>query len=101
MRHAFPWTSLLVLGFCAPLSFGQDTGKIDRRIAKEPRYESKSPWYCLLLFGPEQKTKVWMVLDGKRLYVDRNANGDLTDDGGPFTGDFSFHIPDVGGKDGK
>jgi hypothetical protein len=33
--------------------------------------------------------------------VDRNANGDLTDDGAPFTGDFSFRIPDVGGKDGK
>jgi hypothetical protein len=102
MRHALPWTSLFFLGFCAHLAFGQDTGKIDRRITKEPRYESKSPWYCLLLFGPEGKTKVWMVLDGKKLYVDRNANGDLTDDGESLTSDDnSFNIPDVGGKDGK
>jgi RNA polymerase sigma factor (sigma-70 family) len=61
-----------------------DIGKIDRRIAKEPRYESEAPWYCLLLLG-EAKTKVWMVLDGNKLYVDRNANGDLTDDGDPLT----------------
>src|SRR5262249_1778747 len=44
-----------------------DIDKIDRRIAKEPRYESKAPWYCLLLLG-EAKTKVWMVLDGNKLY---------------------------------
>jgi hypothetical protein len=41
MRQSLPWTSLFFLGFCVPLSFGQDTGKIERRIAKEPRYESK------------------------------------------------------------
>lgn len=33
------------------------------------------------MFGPEAKTRIWLVLDGKSLYVDRNANGDLTDDG--------------------
>jgi hypothetical protein len=96
-----PWISLFFLGFCA-LSFGQDTGKFDRRIAKEPHYETKSPWYCLLLLGPEARTKVWMVRDGKKLYVDRNANGDLTDDGEPFTNDdHSFRIPDIAAKDGK
>src|SRR5262249_51630932 len=27
------------------------------------------------------KSKVWVVLDGNTLYVDRNGNGDLTEDG--------------------
>jgi hypothetical protein len=34
--------------------------------------------YCLLVFGPEAKTRVWLVVDGDTLYVDRNGNGDLT-----------------------
>jgi hypothetical protein len=57
-----------------------DLTKIDRRIAKEPEYKSK-PKYCLLVFGPEAKTRVWLVQDGDTLYVDRNGNGDLTDGG--------------------
>jgi hypothetical protein len=28
--------------------------------------------------GPQAKTRVWLVLDGDTLYVDRNGNGDLT-----------------------
>jgi hypothetical protein len=59
-----------------------DLKSIDRKIAREPEYHSQ-PRYCLLVFGPEAKTHVWLVEDGKRLFVDRNANGDLTDDGEP------------------
>jgi hypothetical protein len=33
------------------------------------------------VFGPEAKTRIWLVMDGKTLYVDRNGNGDLTEDG--------------------
>ena len=91
----------LVLAVLTCSASGQDVGKIDRKIAKEPHYESKSPWYCLLVFGPEAKTKVWMVLDGKRLYVDRNANGDLTDDGESFTTDEEVRIPLLAANDGK
>src|SRR5262249_8158195 len=58
-----------------------DLGKIDRTIGKEPAYRTKSPRYCLLLFGPGAKTRVWLVHDGDRLYVDRNGNGDLTEEG--------------------
>jgi hypothetical protein len=57
-----------------------DLGRIDRRIVKEPAYQSK-PRYCLLVFGPEAKTRVWLVQDGDYLYVDRNGNGDLTEPG--------------------
>jgi len=71
-----------------PVARGQSPGatlaadltKIDRKIAKEPAYQSK-PRYCLLVFGPVAKTRVWIVLDGDTLYVDRNGNGDLTEEG--------------------
>lgn len=55
-----------------------DLTRIDRTIKKEPAYQGK-PKYCLLVFGPEAKTRVWLVQDGDVLYVDRNANGDLTE----------------------
>jgi hypothetical protein len=57
-----------------------DLSKIERTITKEPKYQSK-PKYCLLIFRPEAKTRVWLVLDGDILYVDRNDNGDLTEEG--------------------
>jgi hypothetical protein len=55
-----------------------DYGKIERTIAKEPAYKTEAPKYCLVVFGPKAKTRVWLVLDGDTLYVDRHANGDLT-----------------------
>ena len=69
-----------------------DYTKIDRTIAKEPKYQGK-PQYALLVFGPDAKVRVWVVVDGDNLYVDRNANGDLTEDeerltvAGGFKGD--------------
>src|SRR4029453_11953400 len=39
----------------------------------------------LLVFGPEAKTRVWLVVDGDDLYVDANANGDLTEAGEKFS----------------
>src|SRR5262249_33318108 len=54
-----------------------DLKKIERTIAKEPAYQTK-PKYCLLVFGPEAKTRVWLVLDSPNLYVDRKGDGDLT-----------------------
>jgi hypothetical protein len=55
-----------------------DLSKIDRTIRKEPHYKGK-PLYALLVFGPEVKTRIWVVKDGETLYVDRNGDGDLTD----------------------
>ena len=48
---------------------------VDRTIAKEPVYQTKSPKYLLLVFGSERKDRAWLVLDGDTLYVDRNGNG--------------------------
>lgn len=55
-----------------------DLTKVPRTIARESSYQSK-PKYCLLVFGPEAKTRIWLVQDGSKLYVDRNGNGDLTE----------------------
>jgi hypothetical protein len=57
-----------------------DLTTIDRRISKEPPYQGK-PKYCLVVFGPKAEKRVWLVLDGDVLYVDRNGNGDLTEYG--------------------
>ncbi len=62
----------------APALAGVDLGKIDRTIKKEPVYQTKTPGYCLLVFGPEARTRVWLVLDGDTLYIDRDGSGDLT-----------------------
>jgi hypothetical protein len=62
-----------------PLPAG-DLSKLARTIAREPVYRSK-PKYCLLVFGQEPKTRIWLVQDGDVLYVDRNGNGDLTEPG--------------------
>jgi hypothetical protein len=69
-------STLLVVGSTAVTARGADLTKIDRTIAREPAFQSK-PAYCLLAFGPAAKTRVWLVLDGDVLYVDRNGNGDL------------------------
>lgn len=82
-------------------------GTIKRVIAKEPAYQSKSPKYCLLVFGPEAEMRVWLVLDGDVLYVDRNANGDLTEQGerlaihSDLLPHHVFHAKNLADKDGK
>jgi hypothetical protein len=76
MRFLCFWTLLL----CPAVTRATDLAKIDRTIKKEPAYKGR-PKYCLLVFGPEAKTRVWLVLDGDTLYVDRNGNGDLTEQG--------------------
>src|SRR5262245_39202710 len=75
-----PLATLTILPLGTNPSAAVDLTRIDRTIAKEPAYKSK-PRYCLLVFGPEAKTRVWLVLDGEVLYVDRNGNGDLTEPG--------------------
>jgi hypothetical protein len=63
-----------------------DLGKLNRRIAKEPIYNSGQPLYGLLVFGPKADKRLWIVLDSSKrdarhfdvLYIDRNADSDLT-----------------------
>jgi hypothetical protein len=79
-----------VMASCCATSLAADAdvtarvlAKLDRTLTKEPTYRS-TPKYSLMLLGANGDVKVWMVEDGKRLYVDKNANGDLTDDGPPI-----------------
>ncbi len=60
--------------------------QIERALLKEPAYQSKAPKYALLVLGPEARTRIWLVLDGTTLYVDRNGNGDLTEAGEKVSG---------------
>jgi hypothetical protein len=73
--------ALIVALLWTSQAYAVDLTKIDRTIAREPKYESKSPTYGLMVFGPEAKHRVWLVLDGDHLFVDRNSNGDLTEEG--------------------
>lgn len=73
-----------------------DLATIPRTIRKEPTYEGQ-PRYCLLVFGPEAKTRTWMVRDDRYLYLDRAGAGDLTAPECKFTIDYStITIADVG-----
>lgn len=64
---------------------------IDRTIIKEPTYQSV-PKYGLITLGNSGDVKVWMVEDGRRLFVDKNADGDLTDDGPPIEPSHVRHL---------
>jgi hypothetical protein len=76
MRASLFLAVLATVLFC-PSTRAVDYSRVDRTIIKEPDYQ-KSPKYALLLFGKEAKLRVWVVLDGQTVYIDRNADGDLT-----------------------
>jgi hypothetical protein len=76
----------LTVTMACPADELPDLGKLDRTIRKQPTYTAKQPLYGLLVFGPKADKRVWIVLDKSKpdadhydvLYVDRNADGDLT-----------------------
>lgn len=78
MRMRTLTAALFVVSSIAVTASAADLTRIDRLIAKEPAYRAK-PVYCLLVHGSEAKSRIWLVLDGEVLYVDRNGNGDLTE----------------------
>src|SRR4051812_12224842 len=52
-----------------------DLAKIDRTLNDEPKYATPTPKYCLLAFGPEAKTLVWLVRDGNTMHVLDSPDG--------------------------
>ncbi|HEY8747850.1 MAG TPA: hypothetical protein VIM11_07740 [Tepidisphaeraceae bacterium] len=78
MRHIAIVLSVLWLSGSTLPSGAADLTKIDRSLVKEPKYNTE-PYYALLVFGPNAEKRVWLVVDGDVLYVDRNSNGDLTE----------------------
>jgi hypothetical protein len=109
MLHVQFGLVLMCLAIGSTSAFAADLSKVDRRIAKEPAYQSKGPKYGLLVFGSKASDRVWLVLDGDTLHVDRNGNGDLTEPGEKVAADktrdpdeygYSFEVGDLsaGGK---
>jgi hypothetical protein len=80
MRHLWHALSLSALLLNSGPANSADLSKMDRTIKKEPAYKGK-PRYGLLVFGRGAEIRVWVVIDGANLYVDRNVNGDLTEAG--------------------
>ncbi len=94
-RHAIAFIGLLCFGSLSAAAV--DLAALDKRIGNEPKYEGK-PAYLLLALGPNAEHRVWLVLDGKRLYVDREGRGDIAKAGPPVeaTGVYpTFRVGDV------
>lgn len=88
----------------AALAFVEvDCAKVERRIAKEPKYVSQ-PLYALFIFDLEGKNRTWAVLDNSKadlpyydvLYLDLKGNGDLTEPGKRFVGKFDEKLAPAG-----
>jgi len=58
-------SALLLASTPAVNAWGADLTKIDRTIAKEPAYQSRTPKYGLLVFGPEAKSRAWRNKRGR------------------------------------
>lgn len=77
MRHSRFVPALLALAFCTAAAGAADLSKIERTIAREPEYAGP-PKYCLLVFGPEAKTRMWLVISGTTCYLDPKGTGEMT-----------------------
>ena len=94
-------TVFLAAVLAAPPLLAVDYDQINRSIAKEPKYQSPKPEYVLLLFGSEAKRRVWVVVDGDVVYLDRNGDGDLTSADERFETSKDCHDVEIADHDGK
>jgi hypothetical protein len=76
-------SAVVSFAFAAALG-GEEMPEFPKRIAKEPAYTAPVQYFALFVLGHDGDTRVWMVADGDRLYVDSNGNGDLTEPGERF-----------------
>ncbi len=91
-----------------PSASALDLTRIERVIVREPDYQTTTPRYALVVLGPEATSRVWLVVDGDHLYVDRNGNGDLTESDELVAGNRSkdgqvarFHVKGLNAWDGQ
>jgi len=73
-------TAAIITALCSEVCGATDSVSIDRTLRREPVYGTK-PQYCLLVFGPEAKFRVWLIVAGEAFYADTNSDGDLTERG--------------------
>jgi hypothetical protein len=79
-----------------------DYAKVNRSIAREPKYVAE-PRYALFVLDPMGAFRVWAVLDKSKadlpyydvLYFDKNGNGDLTEPGKRFVGRYDAKLPEL------
>ena len=96
MKHFFEFLAAgFLIGLSQSPATAADLSKIQRTLNKKPTYQTKEPKFGLLVFGSEAKIRVWVVLDGDVMYLDRNGNGDLTEPDKRVAAEFSMHYPDV------
>lgn len=80
-----------------------DYAELKREIAKQPTYVAE-PLYGLFLFGPAGDVPMWAVLDKSDaqlayydvLYLDLDADGDLTDPGERLVGKYDENMARAG-----
>lgn len=84
MTRTFLLSAAIVVAAFSLRADDRTLAGIDRTIVREPEYHHQ-PRYALMVLGAEAMAAVWIVEDGKKLYVDRNGNRDLTDDGPPIS----------------
>jgi len=98
MRGTFAgWACILLSASLAGAADSPDLRGVVRTAPKEPAYACRQPLYGLLVFGPKAQARVWMVLDRSKpdagpydiLYVDLDADGDLTEPGERLVGQVS------------
>ncbi len=73
-----------------------DYAKLDRSIAKEPRYIAE-PRYALFILDPAGEFRAWAVLDKSEVksphydvvYFDKDGDGDLAEPGERFVGEYN------------
>lgn len=66
---------MLALLMVAVPTRAADWSKIDRTLQHPPACKSATPQYCLLVFGPEARTQVWVVLDDRIAHIYASPNG--------------------------
>jgi hypothetical protein len=67
-------TTFALLACVAPAG-AADLSKVDRTLKEHPTFRSSSPRFCLLVFGPEARTRVWLVRDGDALHARLSPDG--------------------------
>lgn len=88
-RHrefAFVSVLLTVGGTLAPPAVAQPAKAVDHPVPRQPKYTASRQVFCRLAFAAKRERNVWLAIDGDRLYLDRNADRDLTDTGERFEG---------------
>jgi hypothetical protein len=73
MRRSLLLAAVLLVA--AGVTRAADLSGIDRTVPGEPHYTTSNSTYCLLVFGPEAKTRVWLVQDGGSVYIHASPDG--------------------------